>query len=302
MYHIFGGQMVAKNVLKFSFFLIFSSPLLVACDNQLTIVTYNIRYKTQEIKPERLWGNRVGKIVGFIKNKRPDIIGLQEPILDQIKDLDSALSGLGYQWFGQGMALRSKPGMNEYCAIFYNTEKLTRIDLSDQASDTFWINPVGDDQKQTGRLKRICTWGLFKVNNSGKYLALFNTHLDHESEVVRVNQLEVLMDKLDSLLPLIQKTVHAAVPVFLIGDFNQDLTPEIKGALPEFIDARLKAQAISGLFETHASWSAGGPHVGRFDHILLKEGSKVSVEQIHTYADETYSMSDHRPVIATILL
>ena len=66
----------------------------------LRIATYNIRRQGKEDKPERMWDQRRQLVVNMIKNIDPNILGLQEPIKEQVDDLVKERGN--YDWFGQG--------------------------------------------------------------------------------------------------------------------------------------------------------------------------------------------------------
>ncbi len=75
--------------------LLLLSPYLCGQDNQLRSIrfaTYNVRRKGPEKKKHRSWSKRRKPVLELTKNGlQADIIGFQEPIKSQIKDLAGGL-------------------------------------------------------------------------------------------------------------------------------------------------------------------------------------------------------------------
>ena len=68
----------------FLFFAFFSSHAFVENSNEITVISYNIRYDNPE-DGENQWKFRKETVVNFIKDSKAEVVGLQEVLQDQLK-------------------------------------------------------------------------------------------------------------------------------------------------------------------------------------------------------------------------
>lgn len=257
-----------------------------------SIISYNIRRKGPENLPARLWERRLPSIAHCINTELPGILGLQEALPEQINDLVTACpdyayfgTGRGSTWFGWGK--------NEHNPIFYKKSQFTLL-----AQGTFHINsPSLVKRKQKGLLPRICTWGHFKENKTGKTFYVYNTHLDNKYHKARINELRIIINDIEQRVP-------NNVPVFLMGDFNSDQTEEITQLVHRvhLKNTRTHALVKKGSSITHTSWGSGRSCY--IDHIFARTGlSGLSINR-HEVIQNTYPIepSDHYPVKIEISL
>lgn len=77
------------------------SILFVSCvaddDRKIDVITLNIRMDTP-FDSLNAWPNRAPIVAGFINDRVPDLLGMQEVLWHQYKYLDSALAGGGQGW------------------------------------------------------------------------------------------------------------------------------------------------------------------------------------------------------------
>ena len=278
----------------------------------LRVATYNIRRKGKEKLPPHEWENRLPAIVKLLENIQPDIIGLQEPIKEQIDDLTGQLEN--YNWFGQG---RGKSwggrGTNEYNPIFYNKKNLI---LHKQG--TFHLNdwklPWQSWLKQPhaiGLLPRICTWGFFEIKKTGHKFYVYNTHLDHKFSTARFNQLKTIINTIKQNNDADDHKDN----IILLGDFNTDLDGTIQSVVNKeaLHDTKDLAKHSEGPRETATGWD--DKNLQRIDHILIKnnnEGQVAIVKQHVVCENKGWAAtvkpnsviirhpSDHRPVFVDI--
>jgi endonuclease/exonuclease/phosphatase family metal-dependent hydrolase len=90
-----------------------------------------------------------------------DIVGIQEALASQVKDLAGRLPD--FSWFGVGRDDGLDQG--EFMAIFYLKERFEVIKHS-----TFWLSetPEHPGRGWDAACNRIVTWGEFKDNKTGK--------------------------------------------------------------------------------------------------------------------------------------
>ena len=171
------------------------------------IISFNVRYSSApEIDGDNRWELRRDAAVKMVAEQKPIAMGLQEACPDQIDFLDLNLTG--YKHIGVGRDDGKRAG--EMMAIYYDTTRLTLLD-----SGTFWLSETPEKVSLgwDAACNRTCTWGHFKVNDTGFEFLYFNTHLDHLGSLARKNSIKLIVDKMTELNP-------DNVPVFLSGDFN----------------------------------------------------------------------------------
>ncbi len=88
-----------------------------------TVMTYNIKLDYPK-EGENSWKNRKPFFINQLKFYEPDVLGVQEAMPNQMKDMDSLL--VDYNFVGVGRDDGKDEG--EYSAIFYNKNKLKVIE------------------------------------------------------------------------------------------------------------------------------------------------------------------------------
>lgn len=95
-------------------------------------MTYNIRFNNPGDGPNA-WPERREFLLGQVRYHRPDIMGTQEGMAEQIDYLDQHLAN--YDQVGVGRDDGARAG--EFCTIFYRKDKFKRLQ-----SGTFWLSPT----------------------------------------------------------------------------------------------------------------------------------------------------------------
>ena len=174
---------------------------------QFKIMTLNLRYDKPD-PGEQNWRVRREAIAALIAHYCPDLIGTQEGKAHQLLDLHRLLPD--YQSVGGD---RTGTGTNEYCGIFYKTQRLKCLETGDFfLSDTPEI-PGSITPDWGNPLPRMTTWAVFKLIGEVKNITLFNTHLDYQSAKARELGAKLICDRLGNFEP-------ANSYLFLVGDFN----------------------------------------------------------------------------------
>jgi endonuclease/exonuclease/phosphatase family metal-dependent hydrolase len=152
--------------------------------------------------------DRKVRFVKLMKEYSPDLLGTQEAT--------SKWMGIFKNEFGDeyGIVGCSRDGENatsgEWNAILY---KKSRFELRE--SGTFWLTDTPHTPSFTvegASHRRICTWALLYDKVTEQEILFCNTHLDHQSDEIRVKQTEHLMSFMDQYV--------GKYPIFLTGDFN----------------------------------------------------------------------------------
>jgi len=248
----------------------------------------NVRYSRGK-DGKNVWANRKSLVRKVLQKYCPDIIGFQEPLLDQMNDLVEMLPG--YQYVGVGREDGKKEG--EFNPIFYRN-------LEIEQSGTFWLSDTPQIPSCTwGGQTRICTWA---VISKPVPFAFLNTHVEYEVIQAQINSVELLFNK--------AKEYAERMPVLLTGDFNYVPGSEPYKILSEYMrDSYLedprnkKDNFVTAHNFTGIKTINDQSDKGRIDYIWLK--GDVQVEQScilfeRPGNDPELYPSDHWPILCDV--
>ncbi len=200
------------SFIAFSLFVFFAAAISLATPSPTTqpadyrVVSYNIRYANPG-DGKSAWPKRKPLFVKSVDDLRPDLLGLQEALIEQVRDVQTAMG----KDFGSVFAGREDgKSKGESCAIFY---RKSRFELLKEG--TFWLSEHPDQVGSKGwdaALPRICEWVILRDRDSSKEILYANCHLDHMGRKSRAHSAELLKKKLPEL--------SDGRPVILTGDFN----------------------------------------------------------------------------------
>jgi endonuclease/exonuclease/phosphatase family metal-dependent hydrolase len=252
----------------------------------LRVMTFNLRYASAT--PPNAWSQRRPVMRECIRKLAPDVIGTQEGLYSQLKDLAADLRRYG--WIGTG---RDGGSRGEFMAIFYRQERFEPMEY-----DHFWLsdtpNVIGSSTWGNSN-RRMVTWVRFLDRGAGREFYFFNTHLDHQVQLAREKSAALIRQRVADL-PL-------RLPVILVGDFNaragDNRAYDILTGDQFLMDAWLmgKVRRNEGISTFH---NFEGPKPGgiRIDWILMSCGFDVEASEIVTYSRHGQFPSDHFPVVA----
>lgn len=261
---------------------------------KLRVMTFNLRYASDQ--PPNAWPDRRPVMKKTILDADPDIIGTQEGLYAQLKNIAEDISA--YAWIGEG---REGGSAGEFMAIFYKRERLEPM-----AYGHIWLSdtPRVVASKTWGNtLPRMATWVRFKEKPSGAEFIHWNTHFDHQSQPARERSAELLIKEIRGRNP--------GLPVIVTGDFNQDQTNIVHQTL---VAAQEGAASLRDQWELAASAERiEGKQVGtwngflgenaetrRIDWILATPDFNCTKAQVITRQENGQWPSDHFPVLATL--
>jgi endonuclease/exonuclease/phosphatase family metal-dependent hydrolase len=254
--------------------------------DNLKIMTYNMLHIDDN--PLNCWEDRKQLIKNLIGREVPDIIGTQECLFSQIKDLIKLLPE--YDWIGMG---RLGGSQDDYMAIYYKKDRFNLLDYNH-----FWLsdmpNTIGS-MTFGNATPRMVTWAKFKDMNTGCEFYHMNTHLDYFCEEARIKGAKLILQK--------ARELEGNLPIFLTGDFNTDVNTEPFSILTvggEFADTwDLSLQHINkelGTMNDFVDFTGGDR---RIDWILAKGNVRVNTIKIVDDCINKKFPSDHFPVIAS---
>lgn len=244
----------------------------------ITLATYNLRNANRaDSLAGNGWGQRFPYIAGIIRFHEFDLFGTQEGLYHQLQDLKTALPG--YDYIGVGRDDGKQKG--EFSAIFYRTDRFEVLEHGD-----FWLSTITDRPNKgwDAALPRICTWGKFRDQWSGKTLLFYNLHQDHRGVQARNESVKLVLKKIE------EGDEH--LPVILTGDFNVDQHSEPYDVLVEsgiLFDSYEKATFRYAPNGTFNAFYADRKTESRIDHIFVSKEFEVKRYGILT---DTYRSED----------
>lgn len=255
-------------------------------DTPIALASFNVRVAVD--KSPNTWAERLPRCKEVIEKNQFDIVGLQEPLINQVESL---VEDSPYDYIGGGRSDFERKG--EFCAILYRRARFDCLQ-----SGTFGLSETPEIpgvRSWQSAFPRIATWGLFRDKATGKEFVYYNTHLDHKSELARCEGIKLIVAH--------AKKHAAGKPIILSGDFNtRPETETYKTAQSLLHDSRLiSATPHEGPDKTFHGW--GKSKITQpIDFIFVSDEFEVhSHRTIDTLQNGTFA-SDHHPVMVTLTL
>ena len=269
--------------MKYLFYVITIFMMMDLNAQDLSVMTYNIKLDYPK-EGENSWANRKPFLINQIKFYEPDVLGTQEAMPNQMKEMDNLLEDYSYVGVGRDDGKDS----GEYSAIFYKKDNLKVLE-----SSTFWLSetPQKVSMGWDAVCNRVCTYALFKNKRTKQKFWVFNTHFDHVGEIARKASAILLIQKIKEL-----NTKN--LPVILMGDFN--LEPESENI--KYITTHLKdSKEVSlskpfGPSGTFNGFNFHEPVTRRIDYIFVSSKIKVNTHAVLSDNWDCKYPSDHLPV------
>lgn len=231
---------------------------------------------------------KIGGQFGSVEQAFPDYAVVGEPRSSGITSDISLWKRIGYWVKMTGIPYLTRRAEDEYCPIFYNKNKFDLIE-----TETFGINGDG-----SAFLPRVCTRARLKPKNTEQLFDVYNTHLDNYKQEDRLMQLGIITAVMN------QRSKN--VPVILTGDFNTELTDDIKTVLAtgKLTSAKERAAMIAGVNWTHKEKDKATDEEKNvaIDHIFIRPEDAFVVEKYETSDTMSDETSDHNPVSVTFSL
>ncbi|MGZ8544863.1 MAG: endonuclease/exonuclease/phosphatase family protein [Flavisolibacter sp.] len=260
---------------------------------ELNVMSFNIRYNNPG-DSLNAWPYRIDKVNSQISFHKAHLVGVQEALVGQLRDMIKGLPG--FRYVGVGRADGKEKG--EFSAIFYDTSRLQALE-----SNTFWLAEKTDDPGKKGwdaSFERVVTWARFKDQKTGKIFYHFNTHFDHMGKVARKESAKLLLRKISE--------IAGDVPAIITGDFNAQPHDEPIQVLVDsnnnekLTDTRLVSETPH--YGPSGTFNAFGPkeiHEQPIDYIFIKKGFRVLQHASISQTWEGRFSSDHFPVMVVLV-
>ncbi|MBI4664054.1 MAG: endonuclease/exonuclease/phosphatase family protein [Verrucomicrobia bacterium] len=251
-------------------------------------MTFNLRFASP--KPPNAWPQRRPVMRECIQGANPDLIGTQEGLYQQLKDIAQDLPL--YEWIGLG---RDGGSRGEFMAVFYRKERFEPLEY-----DHFWLsdtpNVIGSSTWGNSN-RRMVTWVKFLDRQTQKRFYFLNTHLDHQIQIAREKGAALIRDRISAL--------DASLPVLLVGDFNAaagknkayDILVREQGLFDIWNAAAARRGENVNTFHNFNEPKPGGD---RIDWILARGPVVAAATEVITFQKDGQFPSDHFPVVAWI--
>lgn len=246
------------------------------------VASYNLRQLNDgDTKAGNGWSRRCPVLGELIRYHEFDIFGTQEGFKSQLEDLKGELPE--YDYIGVGREDGKQEG--EHSAIFYRKDMFTLLDHGD-----FWISETPDKPGLgwDAVCPRICSWGKFRHNESGREFVMFNLHMDHVGKKARVEGAKLVRRRIDNF--------GKDCPAFVTGDFNVDQTSPSYRTITaggDLLDSYEVAQLRYALNGTFNNYETDNYTDSRIDHVFVSPDVKVLKYGVLTDTYRTPENSEH---------
>ena len=277
--------------MKRTLILLCSALFFLSCGTtRLQVMSFNVRQShVKEADPSNNWESRKEACLEMLRQRKPDLVGFQEAqFRGQWSWLRDTLSA---QYGSMGVGRDNGVDKGETSGFLYKKSVLTLLD-----SGTFWVSETPDIPSASfdEKYNRSLTWGLFKVNKSGKKFYYFNTHLG----LTWTSQKEGI-----ALIVRKMREINAdGLPLILSGDLNTDISSAAFNPLKE---GMLNAHDVAAQADDIPTFNAWGNKQKEriIDFIWVTPAVKVLEYKTDTAPYLGHALiSDHYPISATIEL
>lgn len=250
----------------------------------LSVMSFNIRMGEGK-DGTNSWQYRCPATIYMLRDKQPDIFGLQEAYDYQVLFIKENLR----EYNNVGVGREDGKHKGEHMSIFYNKKKVSLLKWG-----TFWLSdtPGKPSKGWDAACIRTATWALMKDKRSGRKFYYVNTHLDHVGKEARKNGLALIVEKIKEMNP-------DNLPMVLTGDFNVVSSDPVLSDLNRIMkNARVSAERTDNL----NSFNGWGKSSSIIDYIYYSGfASCPKFETIQKKYGDFPFISDHYPIKAVLI-
>ncbi len=255
---------------------------------ELNVMSFNIRLDRDD--GINSWKYRMPIVKSYLEETSPDIIGFQEPLQNQVRDLENMLDV--YEWVGDG---RNEDRSGEACPVFFKKKVFLLLD-----HDTFWVSDTPNIPGSIGpgaQLPRIVTWVKLKHKESEEIVFFFNTHFSHVSADARKLATQIMSSKMSKIV--------GDRLLIALGDFNlqqggeeYEFLTEQFGKSNSLVNVQYIAEDVIMGKTTFNGYSRDRERI--IDFIFVSEKFDSLIFRIDEIVENGVFISDHWPLRATI--
>ena len=282
-----------------------TEPTAEVLNSELVAMTFNLRYNNPN-DGENAWPKRTDIVLETVREANPDIMGIQEGLIDQVDWLKRTFPE--YDSVGMG---REGENKGEHMTLFFRRD---RFEL--QESGHFWLSETPEVPGSMGwdaACTRMVTWASLYDRAAEREFVAANTHLDHRGREARLESAKMILEAVAQ--------VPDSTPILLTGDFNSAPKHLVHGILTgrQPLDGQ-RCRLRDTWYDTPhlevTTQSGGTPRVAepgtshgfrgreragrRIDWILVSPQFEAASIDIHDKDYDGRYPSDHFPVYATL--
>lgn len=277
--------------MKRTLLLLCSALFFLSCGTtRLQVMSFNVRQShVKEADPSNNWESRKEACLEMLKVQQPDLVGFQEA---QFKGQWSFFrDSLAADYGSFGIGRDNGVDKGETSGFLYKRSAVTMLD-----GGTFWVSETPDIPSASfdEKYNRSLTWGLFKVNKSGKKFYYFNTHLGL-TWTSQKEGIALIVRKMREINP-------DGLPLIFSGDLNTDISSAAFNPLKE---GMLNAHDVAAKTDNVPTYNAWGNKQKEriIDFIWVSPAVKCVEYKTDTAPYLGHALiSDHYPILATVKL
>lgn len=260
---------------------------------RIRAMTYNIRLDLAS-DGANAWPHRKAMVAALIRHEAPDLLGMQEVLLGQKRDVEQALPE--FQLVGAARDDGREKG--ELSPLAFRRDRFELIDSGTLwLSETPWVPSKGWD----AAYPRIATWALLRDRRTRRSIRVVNAHFDHVGLVARHQSAALLLRWLG-------QGGSAGLPTILMGDLNSAPDGSAYRQLADTPVSRLRDSRLVSRTPPY------GPP-GTFNAFKIDSNAAAPIDHIFVsgqFAVDSYSVvtqhwggrlpSDHYPVVVDLVV
>jgi len=251
-------------------------------------MTYNIRLDTP-VDSINQWPKRMNKVFELIRKYDPDVIGVQEALDHQLKDLLKNLP----QYAASGVGRDDGKTKGEYSALLI---RKGRFSIKEQS--TFWLSEtptIPGSKSWDAAITRVASWIKVYDTKLKKGYFILNTHFDHIGKEARANSARLIKKEVDAQ--------DLTLPIIVTGDFNCERNEEPYSIMTSATGLQLfDSKPANNNQGTFCTFKVHGADCHGIDYIFHSSRWLVDTYSVIDDNDGTYYPSDHLPVMVTLKL
>lgn len=260
---------------------------------ELSAMTFNIRLDLAS-DGANAWPQRKTMVAALIDHEAPAVLGMQEVLVHQKRDLEAALPGYAMA----GVARDDGREAGEFSPLAWRRDRFDMI-----RSGTFWLSPTPEvpGKGWDAAYPRVATWAVLRDRGTGQILRVLNTHFDHVGQEARRNSATMIAR-------WVSEGADQGLPTIVLGDFNAEPESEpyrviVGDSAAALRDARVITRTPPyGPPGTFTGFDIAKAPSSPIDHIFVGRGIAVESYAVITQHWGGHLPSDHYPVLAKMRL
>lgn len=256
----------------------------------IDVMSFNIRHGRGD-DGAHVWPNRRQIVIDLLRESTAPLIGLQEVLDFQLREIATALPT--YRVIGVGRDDGVAAG--EFAPLLVDTSRFVVLD-----EGTFWFSNTPDvpgSMHWGNRITRICSWVRLHDRRTDDTVRVYNVHWDHESQPSRERSAALLLARM-------ARDGDQSDGVLVTGDFNAGednaafriLVTDTARVLRDSYRTLHPAATVVGTFNAFRGDSTGD----KIDAVLVGADWIVDAAHIDRRQIRALWPSDHFPVTARV--